>query len=61
MVLTCLFRENNTIESMYKCTSAHMYVCQAQVTLELSTKHRTERRSDPLDLGREAVVSKASS
>lgn len=47
------------MESMDKCTSAQMYVCQAQVTLELSTKHWTESRNDPLDLGRDAVVSKA--
>lgn len=58
-ILTCLFRENNPMESMDKCTSAHMYVCQAQVTLELSTKHWTESRDDPLDLGRDVVVSKA--
>lgn len=38
--------------SMDECISA-------QVTLEFSTKHWTESRNDPLDLGRDAVVNNA--
>lgn len=39
--------------------SARLHVCQDQVTPELSTKHWTESRNDPLDLGQDEVLSKA--